>query len=178
MIVFDASTLILLAKINILEIFVLNFPGRVLIPQKVKEETCIEKIEENPLLLKLIKDKKIQILKSKKSTLTKKLIDDFNIDAGEAEAIVLALKKKGSIIGTDDRNAIRASKILKINFTTAVAILIRTFEKNLIEKNEALVKLQKLESVARYHRAIIEDAKKQIAGGDSGVNKDSKHPHE
>jgi predicted nucleic acid-binding protein len=95
---------------------------------------------------------------------------DFNIDSGEAEAIVLALKKKGSLIGTDDRSAIRACKILKINFTTAVAILIRIFEKNLIDKKETLIKLQKLERVARYHRAIIEDAQEQIAGGDSNVH--------
>lgn len=29
-----------------------------------------------------------------------------------------------------------------------------------------LVKLQKLDSVARYSRAIVEDAQKQITGGD------------
>jgi predicted nucleic acid-binding protein len=93
-------------------------------------------------------------------------MDDFNIDSGEAEAIALALQKKVSMIGTDDRNAIRACRILKIDFTTAVAVLIRTFEKKLIDKDEALVKLQKLDSVARYSRAIVEDAQKQIAGGD------------
>ncbi len=54
----------------------------------------------------------------------------------------------------------------------------RAFEKNLIDKDEALIKLQKLESVVRYRRDIIEDAKKQIEGGDFSVNKDSKHTHE
>jgi len=130
MIAFDASTLILLAKINILELFVSNFPGAVLIPEKVREEACIEKTEETPLLLKLIQDNKIEVVKVRKSTLTKKLMDDFNIDSGEAEALALALQKKVSVIGTDDRNAIRACRILKIDFTTAVAVLIRTFEKS------------------------------------------------
>jgi len=48
---------------------------------------------------------------------------------------------------------------------TAIAILIRTFEKNLIDKDEALIKLQKLEVIARYSRAIMEDARERIEGG-------------
>ena len=102
-------------------------------------------------------------------------MDDFNIDTGEAEAIILALQEKVSIIATDDRNAIRACKILKIEFTTAIAVLIRAFEKKLIDKDEALIKLRKLELVARYSRAIVEDARKRIEGGGRGANKNSKH---
>ena len=76
------------------------------------------------------------------------------------------MDERASLVATDDRNAIRACKALKLDFTTAVAILIRAFEKNLIDKAEALIKLQKLESVARYNRAIIEEAGKLIEGGD------------
>ena len=36
---------------------------------------------------------------------------------------------------------------------------------NLIDADEARIKLQKLASVARYKRVIVEDAKKQIEGG-------------
>ena len=165
MIVLDASTTILLAKINLLETFVLNFFGRVLIPEKVRGEVCIEKMEETPLVMKLIKDKKIQVFKVKSGRLIKKLIDDFNIHIGEAEAITLALQEKASMIATDDRNAIRACKILKIDFTTAIAILIRAFEKKLIDKEGALIKLQKLELLARYSQSIIDDARRSIKGG-------------
>jgi len=165
-IILDASAFILLAKIDLLEIFVSDFSGRVLIPEKVKEEVCVEELEETPLVMKLIKDKKIQVLKVKNGKPVKKLMDDFNIDTGEAEAITPALQGKASIIATDERNAIRACKILKIDFTTAIAILIRVFKKNLVDKNEALIKLQKLERVARYNSAIIEDARKRIEGGE------------
>lgn len=167
MVIFDASTLILLAKISLLELFVMNFAGEVLIPEKVRDEVYFGKSEETPLLRKLIEIKKIRVAKTADDRQAKKLILDFNIDSGEAEAILLALKKKGSLVGTDDRNAIRACKILNIHFTTAIAILIRVFEKQLIDKNEALRKLQKLDTVARYHRTIIEDAQEQIKGGDS-----------
>ena len=206
MIVLDASTIILLGKINLLETFVLTFSGRVLISEKVRDEISIKETEENPLIVKLIEDEKIRvskvnpvrnssgalnpagiILKSnpaaeqrgiisngvKNGKLIKKLMDDFNIEIGEAETIVLALQEKASIVATDDRNAIRACKILKIDFTTAIAILIRAFEKNLIDKDEALIKLRKLDSVARYRREIVEDARGRIEGGDGHVNKNT-----
>jgi hypothetical protein len=165
MIVFDSSTIILLAKIDILEIFISKFHGKVLIPEKVKKEICTEEVEETPLIVKLIEDKKIHVSKAKDRKLIRRLMDDFHIDEGEAEAITLALQEKANIIATDDRNAIRASKLLKLNFTTAIAILIRTFEKKLINKEDALVKLKKLSSVARYSHAIINDAQKLIEGG-------------
>ncbi len=141
--------------------------------EMVKDEVSIKETEENPLIVKLIKDKKMQVLKAKNWKLIKKLMDDFNIEIGEAETIVLALEEKASIVATDDRNAIRACKILKIDFTTAIAILIRVFEKNLIDKDEALIKLRKLDSVARYRREIVENAQSRIEGGDGYVNKNT-----
>ncbi len=40
------------------------------------------------------------------------------------EAIVLALSKQG-LLGIDDRKGINACKLLRIPFTTAMAILVR-----------------------------------------------------
>jgi hypothetical protein len=37
--------------------------------------------------------------------LIKKLIDDFSIEIGEVETIILALKEMASMIATGDRNA-------------------------------------------------------------------------
>jgi len=165
MIVFDASTLILLAKIELLDVFVSSFSGRISIPEIIRDEVCVKGREETPLLTRLIEEKKIHVSKVNADKAVRKIMDDFHIDAGEAAAIILALDEKASLVATDDRNAIRACKALKLDFTTAVAILIRAFEKNLIDKAEALIKLQKLESVARYNRAIIEDARKLIEGG-------------
>lgn len=166
MIVFDASTLILLAKMELLDVFVSNFRGGISIPELIRDEVCIQGREETPLLTRLIEDKKIHVSKVKADKAVRKIMNDFHIDAGEAEAIILALYEKASLVATDDRNAIRACKVLKLDFTTAVAILIRAFEKNLIDKAEALIKIQKLESVARYNRAIIEEARKLIEGGE------------
>lgn len=165
MIIFDSSTLILLAKIYLLDIFVLNFNAAVLMPEKVAAEVRDKNFEESPLISKLIKDEKIKILKIKKRKLTIKLMSDFNIDEGEAEAISLALQEKINIIATDDRNAIRACKVLKIEFITAISVLLRAHEKGLIDKDIALVKLQKLASIGRYSKSIIADAEKHLRGG-------------
>lgn len=165
MIVFDSSTLILLAKIDMLELFISNYRGKVLIPEMVKSEVCVTGKEETPLITKLIHDKKIEVVKVKDDNQTRKLMADFNIEIGEAEAITFALQKGANLIATDDRNAIRACKMLKLSFTTAIAILIRAFEKGLIDKAETLIKIQRLQSVGRYSKTIIKDAEKLIKGG-------------
>lgn len=164
MIVFDSSTLILLARTDLLELFVSDFRGRVLIPLKVKTEVYIKKSDETPFITKLIEDKRIEISEAKNSRQIKKLMNDFNIDTSEAEALILAIQEGAGIVATDDRNAIRACKVLKLDFVTAIAVLIRAFEKKLIDKDEAVAKLQKLESIGRYSRTIIEDAIKRIKG--------------
>ena len=166
MIIFDASTLILLARIGLLELFLSTFQGRVAIPKKVKSEVCIKDREERPLIESLIKQGKIEILTPKNPRQKRKLMDDFNIDEGEAEALLLAFQTGAETIATDDRNAIRASKLLKIDFITAIGFLVRAYEKQLVERNEALTKLQSLQAVGRYSNIILKDAKNRIEGGE------------
>ena len=166
MIVFDASTLILLAKIDVLDLFISEYRGQVLIPEKVKEEVLQRGSVETPQIAGLIEGGKVEVLEIEDRSLLKKLMDDFNIDSGEAEAVALALHKGAAFVATDDRNAIRACKFLKIDFVTAISILIRAVEKRLLNKKEAILKLEKLESVGRYKGPIIADARRQIKGGE------------
>ena len=104
-----------------------------------------------------------------------KLMEDFNIDEGEAETLILAIQEKAIMVATDDRNAIRACKLLKMDFTTAITFLIRAFENKLIDQDEALTKLQRFISVGRYDKKIVEDATKRIKEGERGVEKNIKH---
>lgn len=165
MIVFDSSTIILLAKIDVLDLFISNFNGRVSIPEKVRAEVCRKGREETPLIENLINDQKISVLKTKNRRNKSKIMEDFNIDEGEAESLMLAIQEGAHLIATDDRNAIRACKLLKIDFVTAIAFLIRAFEKGLISRDEALIKLKKLHSIGRYRDEIIDDALTKIKGG-------------
>ena len=165
MVIFDSSTLILLARTEVLEVFIANFTGQVLIPEKVKEEVLVKDGTEMLQVAALIEGGQISVLRVSDRKLLQKLVEDFNIDLGEAEAITLALQKRGAMVATDDRNAIRACKLLKLDFITAIAILIRAAEKKLFSRSEALLKLEKLEAIGRYKKSIIADAKKQIKGG-------------
>lgn len=175
MILFDASTLILLAKIEMLEIFLTDLDRKVAIPEKVNEEVFEGSSPEGPLIAKLIQDRRIDVLKTKERKLVLRLMEDFNIDEGEAETLTLAVQKKASLVVTDDKNAIRACKIMKLDFTTAIAILVRVCEKGLIQADEAFAKLKKLQSFARYNKAIIETARNQIEGAAKYGKKDDKH---
>jgi predicted nucleic acid-binding protein len=92
--------------------------------------------------------------------------NDFNENGlfgrDEAEAIALALDQKAQIVGIDDKNGIDACKVLGIAFTTAVGILIRSREKGLLEKPDAIAKLALLAKYGRYKHSIIEDARLKL----------------
>ena len=175
MFLFDASTLILLAKIGMLDIFLADIDRKVAIPEKVKEEILAGSSPDGPMLEKLVQDRRIDVLKTKDRKLVRRLMEDFNIDGGEAETLTLAIQEKASLVATDDKNAIKACKIMKLDFTTAIAILVRACEKGLIQADEGFFKLQKLQSFARYNKTIIEAARNQIEGAIKYGKKNSKH---
>jgi predicted nucleic acid-binding protein len=124
-IVFDSSTLILLAKKELLDMFLDGFEGDVAAPKAVREETCIKERSDAILIEKRIEEGKIKVYELEKKDLLKKLIEDFKLGIGEAEAILFCMEKGFKIIATDDKNAINACKVLRIRFTTAVNILIK-----------------------------------------------------
>jgi predicted nucleic acid-binding protein len=126
------------------------------------------------MVAKLIQDRRIDVLKARDRKLVKRLIEDFNIDEGEAEMLTLAIQEKALLVATDDKNAIKACKVMKLDFTTAIAVLVRTCEKGLIRADEALFKLQKLQSFARYNKTITETARNQIEGAAKHGKKNDK----
>jgi len=86
---------------------------------------------------------------------------DFSIDRGEAEALVLFLEKKALLLAVDDKNAIKACKILKIPFASALTILVRLVVKGVIENDEARKKIDILAKYGRYKDIMINEARKK-----------------
>lgn len=162
MIIFDASTLILLAKTGLLDLLLDNYKGKVAISKEVERECCKKKVFDALLIEKRIENKKIIVKQVKNKVLCNRLMSDFNMSRGESEAIILTLEEKADILATDDKNAINACKLLKIRFTSAIDILIRTMEKGIIEREEAGLKLGELNKYGRYAKSIIEDAKNKL----------------
>lgn len=163
MIVFDSSTLILLAKIEILDLLLNEYQGELVIPEAVEKECEAKDTFDGLLLKKRINERKIEIRTAEVKE-TERLMADFNLEIGEGESITLALQNNCSL-ATDDRNAMRACKLLQVPFITAVGMLIRAYEKKLLPQESAITKLDELAKQSRYKKPIIEDAKKMLSGG-------------
>jgi len=161
-VVLDASTLILLAKIDLLPLTLGRL--RIVITTQVEDEaTRRPDLEDARLIARLLERQRIRV-RSVDPKQVKHLEKDFRLDLGEASSVVLA-KELDAVLGTDDAVAIKACKILDIPFVTAIHLLIRAYEEKLIGRQQALVKLEKLQRYGRYDSRILEDAVKHLQGG-------------
>jgi len=159
-IVFDASTLILLAKVDLLQGVAEKM--NIVIPRQVKEEALAKpQLYDAQLIDRMIKDGKIEVPEEVSAANTKTIREQFRIDVGEAAALFLA-KEKGWILGIDDGPGIRAAKILGVPFVTAIHVLTGFYEQGYINSQSAMAKLESLEQWGRYHVQIIEDARSRI----------------
>lgn len=163
MIVFDSSTIILLAKTELLDTIIDAYKKECIIPDEVKKEVAQKESFDALLIKKRMEEGKIKTKKAPQEGVSK-LMKDFNINKGEAEAIALALTHHGSLLATDDKNAINACKLSNIPFTTSIDILIRAKGKKLLTRDEAITKLQELAKYGRYKKEIIDDARKKLGG--------------
>jgi predicted nucleic acid-binding protein len=156
MIIFDASTLILLGRTGLLETFLEATPEQIVAPKEVERECCEEKESFDALLIaEAIKNRRISVKPLRKRRVSRQLRRDFNLGSGEAGAVALAFSMKDSTVATDDRKAINACRILRIRYTTALDILVRMYEKGLLKREEALLKLELLKKCGRYKGEIV-----------------------
>lgn len=163
MVVFDASTLILIAKAQLLNLFLASINLPVAIPSEVAKECVSSKKALDALIIqKALDESRIKVLAVQNHRLVAKLQGDFGLGRGEAEAIALALSEKAQLLAIDDKNGINACKLLGIAFTTAVGILIRSRGKGLIEGTDAFAKLEVLAKYGRYKSSMIEDARLKL----------------
>jgi predicted nucleic acid-binding protein len=166
MIVFDASTLILIAKVELLDAFLAGSKLEAAIPEEVERECCGAKKTLDALLIrKALDESRIRIIEVKNKKLVAKLQADFSLGKGEAEAIALAFGEEARVLGIDDKNGINACKLLGLGFTTAAGILVRSWEKGLLDRGSALAKLAALAEHGRYKDSIIEDARLKVEAG-------------
>ena len=163
MVVFDASTLILIAKVELLDLFLADVRLPVAIPSEVERECCGSKrTPDSAIIQGMLDDSRIKVVALKNRQAVVKLQTDFSLGRGEAEAVALAITAKAQLLGTDDKNGIRACKLLGLPFTTAVGILIRSCEKGLLKEPEALERLALLAKHGRYRHSIVEDARLKL----------------
>jgi len=161
-VILDASTLILLAKSDLLALLVEK--TRIVIPPEVQREAVARKdLYDARMIEELLRRGNIQVANFSRPVQRKQIQVDFGLEAGEAAALLLA-KEKDEPLGTDDGPAIKAAKIMGVPFFTAVHVLLELYEKRRINQQAALAKLERLQKVGRYSAQILEDARKRIKG--------------
>lgn len=162
MILFDASTLILLANIGLLR----DLTAQVDIgtTPEIEEECVRGETTDAKLIEQLIKEKKISILEVERDEKRKaeSWHQDFNIGA-EAYPLELA-RNRGYLFATDDKAAIKTCKVFGVEFITAIDFLIRGYERDELDKDLAKEKLAQLKKYGRYSSSIIEYAKGKLGG--------------
>ena len=160
MIISNTSTLILLAKVQALSIF-LDYINKLMIPKIVYKELVSKDSFENLLIKKEIEKKKIIMLDINKKNYSTAL-KEFKLDEGEAAAYALFIKTKGKAILTDDKELIKLCKIEGIPFICAMAIIIKLFNKKKLKRNEAFEKLVLLYGYGRYSEDIYNFFKDKV----------------
>ena len=161
MIAINSSSLILLAKLSILDKFLQNLKTKLVITNEVEMECILKDAFDAKIIKKRIEEKVIIKKIISNRNICNKVTEDFNIGKGEAETITLCLENKLDII-TDDKKAINACKVLKIKFTTIPNILVEMCRKNIIAKSQTETYAIKLERIGRYKKEIIERIKEDI----------------
>ena len=163
MVVFDASTLILLARIELLQDVLEEVEA--VVSETAQLEATRKRTPDAKLIEQLSREGSLTVEHVPARKEVKRLMSDFPIQAGEAASLVLAMAKKG-VLATDDGPTIRVCKILRVEFVTALHFLIYLRERGLLSREVALAKLEKLTKYGRYHPDIIRDAADKIKGGE------------
>ena len=113
MVVLDASTLILIAKAGLLDLFLAHVGVPVAIPVEVERESGGSKKALDALITqKVLDESRMKTLAVRNRRLVTRLESDVSLGKGEAEAITLALGEKVQLPGIDDKNGINVCKLL------------------------------------------------------------------
>ncbi len=168
LVVSDSSTLILMAKVNLLDSAIAHFGG-IAIPRAVEREVVergIAKHREDALLVRQrITEKKMRVFDVDGESAAD-IVRDFNLHLGEAEAIALYLKKGANLLGVDDGKAIKVCKILNVKFFTCLSLLLLFAQERVISIEMAKAHVEKLANLSAYKSGELVFALEKIRGVD------------
>ena len=166
MIIKDSMVLIHLAKISILESSC-DYFKKVLISELVHNEVLKGKekgFSDVPIMLELIKQKKIIIKKARDKDLIKKL-NQFNIQGGEAETIALYWKEKAGLIATDDDNVRKKKALLNIRVVGTPVIVLKLYKKKIISKDKLEQCVSELRNIGWFSNAVLDKILMEVKNG-------------
>lgn len=158
---FDACSIILLAKASVLEKTTEKFK------LETTEEVCNEvmkgktKMFQDALLFeRLHSEKKFSIINVDLG-LKNKIKKDFNMGAGEASIIAEGIQNK-QIIVTDNRQGRKAAQINDLQLVGSIEIIVNLYQKKSINKDKANGALNILKKEGWFEPYLIDKAKEDI----------------
>ena len=158
----DSSSLILLAKISILDRLLSHLKEPVTITLVIFNECTAKKgAMDAELIKKRIKEGIILQRTLKSSNLSRKLEKDFNLGHGEAQAIQLCVEQELGLL-TDDKRTLQTCKILGIPFTTALNLVVQLYPRGILKKDETETYINKLKISGRYSTEVINKSKEEL----------------
>ena len=159
----DSCSVILLAKASVLEAFADNH--RLCIVNNVYKEVLegkSKKFIDALLAEKLVKESKISIRKAKNANLIKKLMNDFNIGAGEAGTLTLALDKECDAVCTDNKQGRKVAMLNNLNLVGSIDVVVSLYKLKRIDKNKAVGALKNLKEFGWFNEYLIEKAVEDV----------------
>ena len=166
MIIKDAMVLIHLAKLSLLEKSCIYFK-KVVIPTLIHHEILKGKEKgfvDVPIIIDLIKDKKITVKKVNNKSLIKKA-EQFNIQRGEAEVVALYWQEKANLIATDDDNVRKKQVLLDLKVIGTPVIILKLYKKKLINKKKAEQCISELRKIGWFNNIIIDKLLMEVKNG-------------
>jgi len=162
-VVFDASTLILLAKTDLLQIMAREV--NILISPVVQAEALARPdLYDAQVIARMMKEGEIQVLAAGSADEIAEIQRQFNLAEGEASAL-WAAKKEQHTLAIDDGPGIRAAKVFGVPFVTALQVLVGLSTAGILDKPSALAKLEALVKWGRYGAQLVGDARQRIQEG-------------
>ena len=155
LIVADASSLILLTRIDLMALVLEEF--QVIIPECVYKECVNERsLKRFPDALAIqqwVQDKKIEV----KKVDARKHEFLLKVNQGEREAIALSLEFPESILLTDDGNAVKIARFMKKSFIISPLVVLDLYQLEKISYERARKSIEKLSIIGRYLPNLIAD---------------------
>lgn len=155
LIVADASSLILLTRVDLMEIVLEEF--QVIIPKRVYEECVnegtLKRFPDALAIQQWAHGKKLEV----KRVDTRKHKFLHKVNQGEKEAIALSLEYPESILLTDDGNAVKIARYLKKAFIISPLVVLDLYQLEKISHETAKKSIEKLSIIGRYLPNLIAD---------------------
>lgn len=156
MIVKDATVIIHLAKITLLEKSC-DYFNDVAIPDLVYKETVgTEKEYPEAIIIKELMEKgKIEVKKIGNKMLINKA-NQYNIQKGEAESVALYWQEKADLLATDDSNVRKKGIIMNLSIIGTPAIIFKLYSKNIINKEKFKESISQLRKIGWFSNAVLD----------------------